>query len=80
MQRSGLVRAFHVAAHVARILLGMIFVAAAVLKGIDPVEFARQMAGYGIVGPAVSGLSAPLLIAFEFTLGVALVAGFRPRA
>lgn len=80
MQRSGAMRALYVAAHVARILLGLIFVVAAALKGLDPAEFAHQMAGYGIVGPAVSGLSTPLLIAFEFTLGVALLAGFRPRA
>ena len=80
MQRSGAGRALYVAAHVARVLLGLIFVLAAALKGIDPAEFAHQMSGYGIVGPAVSGLSAPLLIAFEFTLGVALVVGFRPRA
>ena len=78
--RSGAVRALWVAAHLARVLLGLIFMVAGALKGLDPAEFARQMAGYGIVGPAVSNLSAPLLIAFEFTLGVALVAGFRPRA
>ncbi len=78
--RSGAARALWVAAHVARVLLGLIFVAAGALKGLDPAEFARQMAGYGIVSPTVSNLSAPLLIAIEFTLGIALVVGFRSRA
>jgi len=80
MRRSGAVRALRVAAHMARILLGLILVAAGALKGLDPAEFAHQIAGYGIIGTAVSNLSAPLLIAFEFTVGLSLIVGFRPRA
>ncbi|HEU4401304.1 MAG TPA: DoxX family protein [Candidatus Polarisedimenticolia bacterium] len=68
-----------VSGHLARCVLGLIFLASGVLKAVDPAEFARQMAGYGILGAGPSALAAPLLIAFETTLGVALLAGLRPR-
>ena len=66
--------------HAARILIGLMFVTAGFLKGIDPDEFARQMAGYEIIGPGLTTLATPLLIAFETALGVALLVSFRPRA
>lgn len=72
-------RGIRIAAHVARIALGIIFVAAGVLKSLDVAEFARQTAEYGVVGPGAAALLAPLLIAFETTLGVALLIGWRPR-
>ncbi len=65
--------------HVARCLLGAVFLAAGLLKALDPLEFARQIAEYGIVGPGLAALAAPLFITLECALGVALVAGFRPR-
>ncbi|MFQ5877864.1 MAG: DoxX family protein [Acidobacteriota bacterium] len=68
------------AGHLGRVLLGLIFLVAGILKGLDPAEFARQIAAYGIIGPGAAGLAAPLFIALETTLGVALLAGFRPRA
>ena len=72
-------RGIRIAAHVARIALGVIFVAAGVLKSLDVAEFARQTAEYGIVGPGTAAVLAPLLIAFETTLGVGLLIGWRPR-
>jgi uncharacterized membrane protein YphA (DoxX/SURF4 family) len=72
-------RILRIAAHLARLSLGAIFVAAGVLKALDVAEFARQTAGYGLIGPGLSALAAPFLIALETTLGVALLAGFRPR-
>ena len=72
-------RALRIIAHVARLALGVIFVAAGVLKSLDVAEFARQTAEYGVVGPGTAAILAPLLIALETTLGVALLIGWRPR-
>ncbi|HZN03461.1 MAG TPA: DoxX family protein [Candidatus Polarisedimenticolia bacterium] len=72
-------RALRITAHVARLALGAIFVAAGLFKSLDVAEFARQTAEYGVVGPGAAGVLAPLLIALETTLGVALLAGWRPR-
>jgi uncharacterized membrane protein YphA (DoxX/SURF4 family) len=66
--------------HAARCLLGLVFLAAGVLKGLDPAEFAHQVAGYGVVGGRLAAVAAPLLIALEITLGAALLAGLLPRA
>ena len=65
--------------HLGRLALGLVFLAAGLLKALDPAEFARQIAGYGLVGTGVAAAAAPLLIALETTLGVALLAGFGPR-
>ncbi len=78
-RRRGPALVFKIAGHLARVALALIFLAAGILKAIDPDEFARQIAGYGIVGPELAHLGAPLLIALEFTLGIALIVGFRPR-
>jgi uncharacterized membrane protein YphA (DoxX/SURF4 family) len=72
-------RLLRIAGHLARIALGVIFVAAGVLKSLDVAEFARQTAGYGLIGEGLSSFAAPFLIALETTLGVALLAGWRPR-
>lgn len=66
-------------AHGARIALGLVFLAAGVLKMVDVAEFARQIAGYGLVGPGFAAVAAPAMIALETTLAVALLAGFRTR-
>jgi putative oxidoreductase len=68
------------AAHAARLALGLIFLAAAFLKSLDVAEFARQTAEYGVIGPDLATIAAPLLIVLEGTLGVALIAGWRVRA
>jgi len=67
------------AGHAARLALGGIFIAAGCLKALDVAEFARQTASYGLIGAGPAAFLAPLLIALETTLGVALVAGWRPR-
>ena len=67
------------AGHLGRIALGLIFLAAGFLKALDPAEFSHQIAGYGLIGPRLSAVAAPALIVFEIVLGVALVAGVRPR-
>lgn len=66
-------------AHAARILLGLVFLAAGLLKMADVAEFAHQIAGYGIVGPRLATIAAPVMIAIETTLAVALLAGRRTR-
>jgi hypothetical protein len=65
--------------HLGRCLLGAVFLVAGVLKGLDPAEFAYQVAGYGILGPRAVALGAPILIALEITVGAALVLGVWPR-
>jgi len=73
-------RVLAVASRLGRVGLGIVFLAAGVLKALDPAEFAHQMSGYGLVGPGIAAVAAPLLIAFETTLGVALLVGFSTRA
>jgi len=65
--------------HAARIGLGLVFLIAGMPKMVDPAEFARQIAGYDIIGEGLTPFVSPLLIAFETTLGIALIVGFRPR-
>jgi len=66
------------AGHLGRVALGLVFLAAGVLKALDPAEFLHQVAGYGILGPRLSSVAAPALIVFEIALGIALLAGARP--
>ncbi|HET6278485.1 MAG TPA: DoxX family protein [Candidatus Polarisedimenticolia bacterium] len=65
--------------HVGRIVLGLVFLVAGLTKLVDPAEFGHQLAGYGIIGEQLATLAAPLLIAFETTLGIALLVGYRLR-
>lgn len=65
--------------HVARIGLGLLFLVAGMTKMADPAEFSLQIAGYGLIGEGLSNVVAPLIIAFETTLGIALLVGFRLR-
>jgi len=67
------------AGHVGRVTLGLIFLIAGALKALDPAEFAHQIQGYGILGARLSAQAAPILIVLEIVLGVALLAGVRPR-
>jgi uncharacterized membrane protein YphA (DoxX/SURF4 family) len=66
------------AGHLGRLTLGVIFLAAGILKGLDPAEFAHQVAAYGILGGQTADLAAPALIVLEIVLGAALFAGLRP--
>ena len=61
------------------IALGLVFLAAGILKAVDPDEFARQIATYGIIPGGAARVSAYLLIAVEIALGAALVVGYRTR-
>src|SRR5688572_32893026 len=65
--------------HVARVTLGLVFLAAGILKTLDPAEFAHQVQEYGILGARLSAQVAPALIVLELVLAVALLAGVRPR-
>lgn len=76
MSRPGVLR---LGAHAARIALGLIFLAAGVLKMADVAEFAHQIAGYGIFGKGFAAIAAPAMIALETTLAVALLVGWRTR-
>jgi uncharacterized membrane protein YphA (DoxX/SURF4 family) len=73
-------RARRIAGHCGRVALGLVFLLAGVLKALDPAEFARQIAGYGLVGGTVAAAGAPLLIALEIGLGAALLLGAFPMA
>ena len=66
------------AGHLGRVALGIVFLAAGFLKGLDPAEFVHQVAAYGLIGMRLSGVAAPALIVLEIVLGVTLVAGVRP--
>ena len=61
------------------VALGMIFLAAGLLKAVDPAEFARQIETYGIVGGRAATVLAYLIIPLELALGTALMVGYRPR-
>lgn len=68
-----------VAGHFGRVTLGLVFLAAGILKALDPAEFAHQVQEYGILGARLSAQVAPALIVLELVLAVALLAGVRPR-
>lgn len=60
--------------------LGLLFLAAGILKALVPLEFAKEIGGYGIVtDPVATGVLAFGLIVVECGLGAALLANLRPR-
>jgi putative oxidoreductase len=61
------------------IALGLIFIAAGLLKAVDPAEFARQIETYGIVAGRTAAVAAYLIVPLELALGTALVVGYRVR-
>jgi len=61
------------------VALGLVFLAAGLLKAVDPAEFTRQIETYGIVTGPVAVWLAYLLIPLELALGTALVVGYRAR-
>ena len=67
------------AGHLGRAAIGLVFLAAGVLKGLDPAEFAHQIDGYGLLGARLSSIAAPALIVLEITLAITLLAGVWPR-
>jgi putative oxidoreductase len=62
-----------------RILLGAIFIYAALLKIMDPVAFAGSVAAYRILPYFASYLTAAVLPFLELTCGLLLVCGYRVR-
>lgn len=73
-------RARRLLGHTGRILLGLVFLLAGVLKALDPDEFARQVAGYGLMSAGTAQIAAPLLIGLEILLGACLLFGAWPVA
>jgi len=61
------------------VALGLIFIAAGVLKAVDPAEFARQIENYAVVAGRTSVILAYLIIPLEMALGAALALGYRTR-
>jgi len=60
--------------------LGALFLAAGVLKALAPLEFAKEISGYGIVtDPIATGIMGFVLIVVECGLGAALLSNLRPR-
>ena len=74
------IRGRRILGHAGRLLLGLVFLAAGVLKALDPDEFARQMGGYGLVDGGLAAALAPLLIGLEIVLGALLLLGAWPAA
>lgn len=76
---SGVENARRVAGLALRALVGLFLLTAGVLKLADPAEFIHEITTYEIIGAGLAAAAAPLLIAFEITLGAALLAGLWPR-
>ena len=62
-----------------RILLGVIFIYAALLKIADPVAFAGSVAAYRILPYFASYLTAAVLPFLELSCGLLLISGYRVR-
>ncbi len=69
LARPGLARAYALV----RLALGLIFVAAGVLKLAEPRAFAQVIAGYGLLPGGTAGLAALVLPALEILAGTALI-------
>ncbi|MBN1447642.1 MAG: hypothetical protein JXA28_06905 [Bacteroidetes bacterium] len=65
-------------ARVVEIIVAAVFLLAVILKALDPVSFAEQIAEYGIF-PDLSLLAAWTLIIVESLLAIALIVNFLPR-
>ena len=64
---------------IVRILLGIVFIYAALLKIADPVAFAGSVAAYQILPYFASYLTAAVLPFLELSCGLLLVCGYRVR-
>lgn len=71
-------RVLFVIARVLQVVVGLVFLLAALLKALDPVSFTEQIASYAIL-PDLSVLAAWTLIIFEVGLATALIVNFLPR-
>ncbi len=61
----------------AGILLGLVLLASAWTKGVDPAGFAEQIVRLGLLPPGLATWGGILVIGLEAALGLALVAGLR---
>lgn len=66
-----------VVAHLCRLGLAAVFLAAGALKLLDPVGFARDVGDYGIVSGQLATLVAYTLLPLEVALGTALLLSYR---
>jgi uncharacterized membrane protein YphA (DoxX/SURF4 family) len=61
------------------LLVGGTYIVAGVLKSLDVVGFARDIALHGIIGNGLSAVAARVLIPFEIAVGAAAILGYRRR-
>lgn len=67
-------------AHICAGVLGVVFLAAGLIKGTDTELFIRQIKDYSIITqPVLTAILAWVLIVIECTLGTALLVFYRPR-
>lgn len=69
-----------IVAHLCRLGLAVVFLAAGVLKLLDPAGFARDVGDYGIVSGQSATLVAYTLLPLEVALGTALLLSYRKVA
>jgi hypothetical protein len=71
-------RVLYITARILEILVGLVILAAALMKALDPLSFQEQIALYGIF-PDLSNLAAWTLIIVEVTLACGLFVNLYPR-
>ena len=71
-------RILFITARVVEILVAGVFLTAALIKALDPVAFAEQIAAYGII-PDLAPIAAWSLIIIECLFAAALIANLLPR-
>jgi uncharacterized membrane protein YphA (DoxX/SURF4 family) len=71
-------RAVRLLGHLCRLGLAYVFLAAGVLKGLDPEGFASEVAQYGLLPGALVIPFAYVMIPIEVAVGAALLLNFRP--
>lgn len=60
--------------------IGLVFVAAALLKALNPEGFTEAVRGYGLLPDQLAPIVSTILLPLEMALGVALILDFRRRA
>ncbi len=71
-------RVLFITARVLEVIVGLVFILAALMKALDPLAFQEQIAAYGIF-PSLSTVAAWSLIIFEVALAAALIVNLLPR-
>ncbi len=65
--------------HACRILVGLVFLAAGILKSFDPTGFAYQIEAYGLISQPLSSIASIFFIVLEIILSLALIINYRPQ-